>query len=167
MSRWSSAKYRNPDVASYVPPETFLVSEGDLLGGLEMRAELADFNRILAEGLSDDYIQGYGWQIQARFDSQGRRVNLPVNILEERKDNLLNRIKDFKKRHRARHDEAAQQSSSRARLTVRFWALAATNTKRCRTSSACGLSWEAAASLTSPSERTRTPKKSRASTPTC
>ena len=61
--RWSTARYCNPDVPSYVPPELLIVGDGRPLAALLQRARLEDIKNSI-EGV---YFSGRGGELPRDF----------------------------------------------------------------------------------------------------
>lgn len=120
--RWSSTKYYNPSVPSYIPPEIFLVTSKGMtaLEAFEIRAALEDARRLMENNLSNQFfLRGDGevLKVEAKFDKNGNRSNTLEALLRERHMKLLKDLSDRLKRY---HSAAAASTNKEIIRKVRL-----------------------------------------------
>lgn len=98
--RWSPAKYLNPQIPAYVPPE-FVIFDGGLpLEAFQLRAEYEDLKRMVDKDICDMFfLRRHGIvNIPPRFDRDGKRTNTTAALLVERRERVQRELTDRAKR---------------------------------------------------------------------
>ncbi|CAD2213139.1 KH domain containing protein, putative [Angomonas deanei] len=102
-SRWSTAKYSNLTIPSYIPPEAIVFEHGQFLRALLLRAQLDDISRFIAAGQAEEYFSNI--PLEPKYDAQGNRTNTPENILDEKRIQAFDALSAIKKACSAATDE--------------------------------------------------------------
>lgn len=82
-SRWSTARYHNLDIPSYVPPECFSYLGGHFMRAFRLRAVIHDFQRILATETCDACYVNI--PLIPAYNERGERINTPHNLISEKR----------------------------------------------------------------------------------
>lgn len=90
VSRWSSTRYTNMHIPSYIPPEALVMENGQFLHAFLLRALDSDILRLLATDSAADYYVNL--PLTPQYDAAGNRTNTPANLLEEKRRQLLSNL---------------------------------------------------------------------------
>jgi hypothetical protein len=104
VSRFSAAKYHNPIVPTYLPPEFILHDNGNALESFLLRATAADAKRLLDYNRPEEYFMrgaGEPLKVAPKYDLSGRRTNTYQQMLEDQRDKLDKDMQEKLKRVQA------------------------------------------------------------------
>ena len=112
QSRWSpvGAKFSNPAVPNFLPPEYILFENGQALDAFVLRASMEDAKRLTENNLSDQWFlrrDGFPTKLEAKFNAQGQQINTHDRLLQASRSKLMNELMD-------RHKKFQTQQSAMA-----------------------------------------------------
>lgn len=95
---WSTGRFSNVNVPTYLPPEALLLEEGQFVKAFLHRCLLHDLNRLVETKSCEEFLANK--EIEAEYDKIGNRVNTPENIIQEKKTKVMQELTEMLKRHR-------------------------------------------------------------------
>lgn len=116
-SAWSTTKYTNLEIPSYIPPEALVFEHGQFLRVFLLRAQLADINRLINAGAEEDYYRSV--TLVPEYDAAGNRTNTPQNLLREKQRSVVDELAKYRRTF-VESAEAAEQKSKEISRKIYF-----------------------------------------------
>ncbi|KAH9578141.1 hypothetical protein LSM04_006026 [Trypanosoma melophagium] len=89
-TRWSSERYTNLLIPSYIPPELLLYDEGQFLKAFLLRVLSIDLNRLIETKRCDEYFVNI--PVEPEYNSDGQRTNTPDELVAEKRRKVMDEL---------------------------------------------------------------------------
>lgn len=111
LSRWSSSRYTNMEITSYIPPEAMVYENGQFLRAFLLRVLSIDMQRMLAADSCDQYFANI--PITPEYDASGNRTNMPAAMIAEKRLQLIDEVGRLNRTYVDRERDAKSKDLTR------------------------------------------------------
>nr|CCC94040.1 putative branch point binding protein [Trypanosoma congolense IL3000] len=96
-SRWSSERYTNLHIPSYIPPELLLYDEGQFLRAFLLRVLSIDLNRFIETRRCEDYFTNI--PVTPIYNAEGQRTNTPDELVADKRLKVMDELTNLLRQH--------------------------------------------------------------------